>query len=153
MVQIQEASLADLMVHMVAAAARDHGPAVFVLRGTAEDLLIAHVIQSRRLPVELVALAGENSAAARAVAEGSGGDPSRIRIADSLDAALFGKQAWITSRRASPGNPVPPYEYNADCGMLKFNPLSAWTDADVRSHLAAEQLAAPALPAAERLAA
>ena len=154
MVQIQEAGLADLMVRMVAAAARDHGPAVFVMRGTAEDVLIAHVVQSRRLPVELVTLAGPDTAAVvRAVAEGCGCDPARIHVAASLDAALFGKQAWITSRRAAPGNPVPPYEYNAGCGMLKFNPLAAWTDADVRSHLNAAKLTAPPSAESERLAA
>jgi hypothetical protein len=145
MVQIQEAGRSDLMVHLIAAAARDHGPAVFVLGASDEDLLIVDAVLRERLGVELVSVGSACVGRIREhIAGAHGYDVSRIRSADTLDAALFGKHAWITSRRAAPGNEVAPYEYDATHGALKFNPLAAWNERHVAEALETIVVAAPA---------
>jgi hypothetical protein len=141
-VQIQEASRSDLMVRMVAAAARDHGPAVFAIGESAEDLVIASVIVRRRMPIELVAVGDEQEALRGRVARACGFDPARVRAAPTLEAALFGKNAWITGARGAAGKTVPAYEYEARYGLLRFNPLAAWSEAEVSAWLAAERVTA-----------
>src|SRR4051812_22840193 len=131
-VQIQEASKSELMVRMIAAAARDHGPAVFVLGPSVEALVLVEAIVRNRIPVELAAVGANTSELREHVARGYDVDVSRIRAADTIDRAFFGKNARITSRREQPGNAVPPYEYDAVHGMLRFNPLAGWTDAELR---------------------
>jgi hypothetical protein len=135
MVQIQEASRCDLALHMIAAAARDHGPAVLVLGCADEDRLLAELVLSEGLPVELVTVAADAEHREPTLeACGSGG--VRIRVAESLERALFGKNAWITPRRAA-ADALPPYEYDAAYAVLRFNPLAAWSEAQVRDELRA----------------
>jgi hypothetical protein len=139
MVQIQEASRSDLVLHMISAAARDHGPAVVVLGGADEDRLLAELVLSEGLAVELLSL--DEHGDRGLTFETYGRDPSRIRTVESLEQALFGKNAWITSRRAAAGSPIPLYEYEATHGVLRFNPLAAWTDAQVQDELRARGMA------------
>ena len=154
MVQIQEASLEELAIHMLAAAARDHGRAVFVMRGSTEDLLVAHFIVSRSLAIELVALADADAERLAAyVARTCGCDRAAIRIAATLEDALFARHAWITSRRGAHPGALPPYEYNPEREVLKFNPLAEWSESHVRIVAAREKLAALSPDGAERLAA
>ena len=135
MVQIQEASKSDLMVRLIAAAARDHGPAVFVLGASAEERLIADVILGYRIPVELVALGADADILRADLTRLYDLDSDRVRSADTLEGALFGKQARITARCGASGNSLPPYEYDAVLGMLRFNPLAGWSEAEVRNCL------------------
>lgn len=137
MVQIKEASRADLMVRLIAAAARDHGPAVFVLGTSLGDMVLADVIVRNRIPVDLVAVGADaddlRTYLSRLYDLGAG----RIRTADTLDEALFGKQALISPGRG-PG--AAPYAYDAGCRMLRFNPLAGWSDADLRAYAATEHI-------------
>jgi 3'-phosphoadenosine 5'-phosphosulfate sulfotransferase (PAPS reductase)/FAD synthetase len=143
MVQIQEASRSELVLRMMAAAARDHGPAVFVLGASAEDLLIAHVIVSARLDVEIVTLDTTYAFEMRKRLAGACDcTRTQVRRVDTLDCAVFGHNAWITSRRDASGNSVEAYEYDAKLGVLRFNPLAAWTHTHVREYLAANGVAA-----------
>ena len=155
MVQIQEASRTDLMVRMIAAAARDHGPAVFVVGSSPEELLIADAIVRHRVPVELVAVGGDSGAIRAYLTRLYGLDDERIRTADTVERAVFGKLALITARRGSAGGPVPPYEYDAGYGMLRFNPLAAWSDAELRAALQSGDVRhfelAPRAPAPRRV--
>src|SRR4051812_26481966 len=96
-VQIQEASRFDLMVRMIANAARDHGPAVFVLGDSAEDLMIVDVIVRNRIPVALVAAGTGAGVLAAFVTRLYDLDVSRVRTAESIARAVFGKNARITS--------------------------------------------------------
>jgi 3'-phosphoadenosine 5'-phosphosulfate sulfotransferase (PAPS reductase)/FAD synthetase len=150
MVQIQEASRSDLVLRMIAAAARDHGPAVFVLDSSAEDLLIAHIIVNERLDVELVTLDMAHAFQMRErLADACDCARTQVRRVDALDGALFGKNAWITSRRAGAGNAVAAYDYDETHGVLRFNPLAAWSEAHVREYFESKgvALSAPAAPA------
>ena len=135
MVQIQEASRIDLMIRMIAAAARDHGPAVFVVGASAEALLIVDAIVRHRVPVELVAVGPDSGAIRAYLTRLYGLDEDRIRTADTMDRAVFGKLALISARRGSAGGPLPAYEYDPDHGMLRFNPLAGWNDAELRAAL------------------
>lgn len=57
-----------------------------------------------------------------------------IRKVQPLRRALRGKRAWITGQRRehSAGRAsLPEREYDAANGLEKFNPLAAWTEADV----------------------
>ena len=137
MVQIQEASRTDLMVRLIAAAARDHGPAVFVLGPSIADMVLADVIVRNRIPVDLVAVGAEGDALRTWVSRLYDLDAGRVRTADTLAEALFGKQARVTSGR---GAAMPPYEYDANHGMLRFNPLAGWSDAELRAFVAAEHI-------------
>jgi hypothetical protein len=139
MVQIQEASRSDLVLHMISAAARDHGPAVVVLGGADEDRLLAELVLSEGLAVELVSV--EEHGDRGLTFKTYGCDAGRIRTVESLERALFGKNAWITSRRAAAGSSIPLYEYEATHGVLRFNPLAAWTGAQVQDELRARGIA------------
>ena len=139
MVQIQEASRTDLMVRLIAAAARDHGPAVFVLGASMDDMVVVDAIVRNRIPVDLVAVGADAGALRAHVTRLYDLDADRVRTAETPAEALFGKNARISSRR---GAGVAPYEYDASHGMLRFNPVAAWTDAEVRDFVAAEHIEA-----------
>jgi hypothetical protein len=113
--QLHEATRSELLLRMLTRAARDHGPAAFVPGPDVEDNVVVDAIRSARLPIEILACSGR------------------------LDAdALAEKNALITSVRgeaAPSGAAVPAYEYDAALGVLKFNPLAAWTAADVQHYL------------------
>jgi hypothetical protein len=140
MVQIQEASRSDLALHMIAAAARDHGPAVLVLGSADEDRLLAELVLSEGLAVELVTVAPAAQHRDPTL-EACGPGGARIRVAETLERALFGKNAWITPRRAAAANALPPYEYDAAYAVLRFNPLAAWSEAQVQDELRARGIA------------
>ena len=137
MVHIKEASRIDLMVRLIAAAARDHGPAVFVLGTSLGDLVLADVIVRNRIPVDLVAVGAQADALRTYVTRLYDLGAERVRFADSPAEALFGKQARLTSGR---GAGVPPYEYDARHGMLRFNPLAGWSDDELAAFAAAERI-------------
>jgi hypothetical protein len=114
--QLHEATRSELLLRMLTRAARDHGPAAFVAGAHVEDDVVVDAILSSRLPIEILAVG------------------SRHLNADTL----AGKNALITSvrgERAHSGDAVPPYEYDAALGVLKFNPLAEWTTADVQDYL------------------
>jgi hypothetical protein len=136
MVQIQEASRSDLALHMIAAAARDHGPAVLVLDVSDEVRLLADLVLSEGLAVELVTVASDAERCEPAL-EAYRRDAAGVRVTETLERALFGKNAWITPRRAAGGKPLPQYEYDAVHGVLRFNPLAGWTEAQVHDELRA----------------
>jgi phosphoadenosine phosphosulfate reductase len=57
-----------------------------------------------------------------------------IRKVEPLERALAGKSAWITGQRreqASTRAALKVEEYDAARGMVKFNPLAEWTEAEV----------------------
>ena len=149
MVQIQEASRTDLMVRMIAAAARDHGPAVFVLGTSIEDMVVVDAIVRNRIPVDLVAVGAEAETLQTYVTRLYDLGADRVRTAETTAEAFFGRNARIASGR---GAGVPPYQYDAGHGMLKFNPLAGWSDAEVRAFVAAEHIE-PYEPAARPYAA
>ena len=107
--QLHEATRPELLLRLLKRAARDHGPAAFQLGDSAEDSVIADAIL------------------------GAGASIAVLRGARADAAALAEKNALITSAR---GEAVPPYEYDAALGVLKFNPLADWCDADVEEYLA-----------------
>ncbi len=157
MVQIQEATRTDLLLRTLRAAAGDHGPAAFYVEGSAEDLVIAHAILDARLDIELftvpaVATAPACSALIERIGEQYGyeirvyspeiaasqyADWYGFGVSDPLKLALLGKSAWIAGLRQNTGSrhTVPPYEYDAIHGLLKFNPLAAWTERNVQEYL------------------
>src|SRR5688500_17466552 len=144
MVHIKEASRTDLALRMIAAAARDHGPAVFVLRDSPEHRVIADLIVEARLPLEPVVEEGADAERLRGyMARAYDYDVSRIRAADTLASALFGKQAIVAAARTTPAKPVPPYDYNDTHGVLVFNPLGAWRDEHLHEYIAANEIATP----------
>ena len=61
-----------------------------------------------------------------------------IRKVEPLARALAGKRAWITGQRreqaASRGG-LPEHEYDSVHALDKFNPLAAWTEAEVWQYL------------------
>jgi hypothetical protein len=136
-VQIQEADRTDLTVRLIAAAARDHGPAVFVLGTSLADRVLADLVVRHRIPVDLVAVGAEADAVRTCLIRVYDHGVDRVRTAYTLADALFGKQARLTSGR---GAGVPPYEYDADHGMLRFNPLAGWSDDELRAFAAAEHI-------------
>ena len=114
--QLHEATRSELLLRMLTRAARDHGPCAFVPGAHVEDAVVVDAILSARLPIEILAV------------------DSRRPDADTLAE----KNALITSVRgedAHSGAAVPPYEYDAALGVLKFNPLAEWTTADVQRYL------------------
>ena len=58
------------------------------------------------------------------------------------EAALVGKKAWITAARGDAPRPLPAYEYDATHGLLRFNPLAEWSEAEVDAYHASLRLAA-----------
>jgi 3'-phosphoadenosine 5'-phosphosulfate sulfotransferase (PAPS reductase)/FAD synthetase len=128
MVQIQEATRSDLLLRTLKAAAGDHGPAAFYTNGSAEDMVIADVILKARLDIEIFTIdAADDGALAR---------------------ALRGKNAWITGLRGDAGSAhaVPLYEYDAEHGLLRFNPLAEWAEHHVRDYLRQSSISCDGLP-------
>ena len=180
MVQIQEATRTDMLLRTLKAAARDHGPAAFSLTGLAEDRVIAHAILSAGLNIEIFAgaaaatdpacvacidaIRGRYGYEVRVytpeIAASRYADSYGFDVADPLKLALLGKSAWITGLRRDPASrhTVPPYEYDAAHGLLKFNPLAEWSEANVQEYVSGHALESerPALlaePSINRIAA
>ena len=113
MLQLTEATRSDLLLNLLRRAARHHGPAVFRCGHAIEDRIIAHAVIAADLDIEI----------------------SRVED-DSLEHALVGRNAWITgARRAPAGSPLPLYEYDAEHGVLRFNPLAEWRDEDIAQYV------------------
>jgi 3'-phosphoadenosine 5'-phosphosulfate sulfotransferase (PAPS reductase)/FAD synthetase len=116
MVQIQEATRSDLLLRTLKAAAGDHGPAAFHMTGSAEDIVIADMIVKEGLDIEIFTVDAADG--------------------DALRRALRGKNAWVTGARGNPASQaVPLYEYDAEHGLLRFNPLAEWSEQHVRDYL------------------
>ncbi len=61
-----------------------------------------------------------------------------IRKVEPLSRALAGKRAWITGQRRGHGDlraDLPEREHDAAHGMDKFNPLAAWSEAQVWQYI------------------
>jgi phosphoadenosine phosphosulfate reductase len=61
-----------------------------------------------------------------------------IRKVEPLSRALAGKKAWITGQRREQSagrSSLAEQEFDAAHGLEKFNPLAAWTEADVWGYL------------------
>jgi phosphoadenosine phosphosulfate reductase len=61
-----------------------------------------------------------------------------IRKVEPLSRALAGKRAWITGQRRGHGDlraDLPEREHDAAHGMEKFNPLAAWSEAEVWQYI------------------
>lgn len=66
-----------------------------------------------------------------------------IRKVEPLQRALEGRTAWVTGQRRAQGADraqLQEREHDAARGLAKFNPLAAWTDADVREYVALYQV-------------
>ncbi len=64
----------------------------------------------------------------------------QIRKVEPLKRALRGKAAWITGLRRAQSitrQALPEREFDADHGIEKFNPLAAWSEAEVWAYLRA----------------
>ena len=60
------------------------------------------------------------------------------RKVEPLGRALAGKQAWITGLRAQQSTTrtdLPKREFDAGNGLIKFNPLSEWTEKEVWAYI------------------
>ena len=74
-----------------------------------------------------------------------------VRKVEPLSRALAGKQAWLTGVRRSDGPTranAPVAAYDIGRGLLKVNPLAAWTDDDVALYLQLHEL--PAHPLTDK---
>jgi phosphoadenosine phosphosulfate reductase len=61
-----------------------------------------------------------------------------IRKVEPLRRALTGKRAWITGQRreqAAGRAQLPEHEFDAEHGLEKYNPLAAWSEAEVWHYL------------------
>ena len=66
-----------------------------------------------------------------------------IRKVEPLERALRGKRAWITGQRRehSEGRAqLAEREYDGEHGMVKFNPLAAWSEAQVWNYVRARRV-------------
>lgn len=64
----------------------------------------------------------------------------RIRKVEPLGRALAGKQAWITGQRreqSTTRTELAEREFDPAFGMMKFNPLASWSEAQVRDYIRA----------------
>jgi phosphoadenosine phosphosulfate reductase len=67
-----------------------------------------------------------------------------IRKVEPLRRALAGKRAWITGQRreqSASRSELPFREYDAVHGLEKFNPLAAWTEAEVWAYISVHGVA------------
>jgi phosphoadenosine phosphosulfate reductase len=74
-----------------------------------------------------------------------------VRKVEPLSRALAGKQAWLTGVRRSDGPTradAPVAAYDIGRGLVKVNPLAAWTDDDMALYLQLHEL--PAHPLADK---
>jgi phosphoadenosine phosphosulfate reductase len=168
MLQIPEASPSDLLLHALKSASRDHGPAAFALSLSDGDKVITDVILGAGLDIEIFTVAsgppdGEQRETLELIRrvyghevrvyDASAATPSYLTelygsgVVDPLKRALHGKNAWITASRGSPAAPsVPPYEYDSRYGILRFNPLAAWSREQVADYLQAAAVPSHLLP-------
>ena len=66
-----------------------------------------------------------------------------IRKVEPLSRALAGKRAWITGQRraqAASRAELPEREFDAAHGLEKFNPLAAWTEAEIWEYIRAQRV-------------
>jgi phosphoadenosine phosphosulfate reductase len=66
-----------------------------------------------------------------------------IRKVEPLQRALKGKRAWITGQRrehSAERARLPEREFDAAHGIEKFNPLAAWSEADVWNYIRARRV-------------
>jgi len=66
-----------------------------------------------------------------------------LRKVEPLRRALAGKRAWITGQRrehAASRAALPESEFDLDNGLHKFNPLAAWSEADVWQYVRTHQV-------------
>lgn len=66
-----------------------------------------------------------------------------IRKVEPLARALAGRRAWISGQRreqASNRAQLPEHEFDAVHGLEKFNPLAAWTEAEVWEYIRAHDV-------------
>jgi phosphoadenosine phosphosulfate reductase len=66
-----------------------------------------------------------------------------IRKVEPLRRALAGKRAWITGQRrehAASRAALAESEFDLDNGLHKFNPLAAWSEADVWQYVRTHQV-------------
>ena len=74
-----------------------------------------------------------------------------VRKVEPLSRALAGKQAWLTGVRRSDGptrSKAPIAAYDIGRGLVKVNPLAAWTDDDMALYLQLHEL--PSHPLADK---
>lgn len=74
-----------------------------------------------------------------------------VRKVEPLSQALAGKQAWLTGVRRSDGptrSKAPVAAYDIGRGLVKVNPLAAWTDDDMALYLQLHEL--PSHPLADK---
>ena len=67
----------------------------------------------------------------------------QFRKVEPLQRALAGKRAWLTSLKRSDGPTradAPIVSWDTSFGLVKVNPLAAWTDRDIASYLADHDL-------------
>lgn len=67
----------------------------------------------------------------------------RIRKVEPLKRALAGKKAWVTGIRRSQSvtrADVRVEEYDAEHGLMKFNPLADWSNAEVWAYIRSRQV-------------
>ena len=174
MVQIPEATHADLLLRTLTSAARDHGRAAFSSSLSAEDMVITDVILTAGLDIEIftidtgrlhaetldvlgyirqrydhdVRVYTPQPAAVEAYVGQHGRDAfyaslehrrecCHIRKVEPLKRALAGKQVWITGLRQAAGarERLARFQYDETYGVLKFNPLAHWTEANVWDYI------------------
>jgi phosphoadenosine phosphosulfate reductase len=73
-----------------------------------------------------------------------------IRKVEPLGRALAGRDAWLTGQRRAQSTTrteLQVEEHDAERGIAKFNPLAAWSDADVWSYVRAHDVPVNALHA------
>ncbi len=163
MVQLKEATRIDLLVHTLKAAACDHGPAVFSTGLSVEDMVITDAILTAGVDIAIVMIAAKPLHAAELDhlerIRGRYGYEIRVytphapaltdndalyslNLVDPLQRALHGRNAWITGQRQAIAarHTVSPYEYDARHGVLRFNPLVGWSDAQVCDYLAEKRI-------------
>jgi phosphoadenosine phosphosulfate reductase len=74
-----------------------------------------------------------------------------VRKVEPLNRALAGKQAWVTGVRRADGPTranAPVAAYDIGRGLVKINPLAAWSDDDMALYLQLHEL--PAHPLADK---
>jgi phosphoadenosine phosphosulfate reductase len=134
--------------------AREHLPiGIFVLdtgRLHAETLVLLQEVRKRYSAIE-VQIYGPDSGAVDAYVRVHGRDAfygsvelrqrcCEIRKVEPLKRALAGKRAWITGQRREHSvtrSELRLREHDAVHGVEKFNPLAAWTEAEVWSYIRA----------------
>src|SRR5215831_12438078 len=149
---------AEALQQALADIAAEHSPATLACSLQAEDLVIVDAIARARLPLEVYDIdvrvfAPDPAAVADYVhAHGRDGFYSsvelrqrccEIRKVEPLARALAGKRAWITGQRreqAASRSVLAEREFDALHGLEKFNPLAAWSEAEVWQYVRANRV-------------